>query len=141
MTPFTAKQVKESRSKAFEKIKTLLDAENVDAQFTDRNGSYYSNEKFIVTWNANWQGIPSEYGIDKTDSFYAAYSGAKAVYVTRGLLHEKQLGSYESIERALIVFGLKLCPKKEKKAFFEKYATRYNARLKKEAEENSKKTE
>lgn len=127
---FTTKQIKESKKAALEKIKQFLDAENVDTQFADRTGAYYSNDKFIVTWNASWNGVPSEFAIDKCDSFYTAYSGYKAIYVTRSLFHEKQLKGYHSIERALIDVGLKLCNKKEKKAFFEKYAIKYNAKLK-----------
>jgi len=132
---FTAKQIKESKKAALEKIKQFLEAEDVDAQFADRTGAYHSSDKFIVTWNANWKGIPSEFSIDKCDSFYAAYSGYKAIYATRSLFHEKQLGGYHSIERALIEAGMKLCGKDENKAFFEKYATKYNARLQKEREQ------
>jgi len=132
---FTAKQIKESKKAALEKIKQFLEAEVVDAQFADRTGAYHSSDKFIVTWNANWKGIPSEFSIDKCDSFYAAYSGYKAIYATRSLFHEKQLGGYHSIERALIEAGMKLCGKDENKAFFEKYATKYNARLQKEREQ------
>ena len=132
---FTAKEIKESKKAAFEKIKQFLEAEDVDAQFADRTGEYHSSDKFIVTWNANWKGIPSEFAIDKCDSFYASFSGNKAIYATRSLFHEKQLGGYTSIERALIEVGLKLCSKDEKKAFFDKYATKYNARLQKEREQ------
>lgn len=132
---FTAKQIKESKKAALEKIKQFLEAEDVDAQFADRTGAYHSSDKFIVTWNANWKGIPSEFSIDKCDSFYATYSGYKAIYATRSLFHKKPLGGYHSIERALIEAGMKLCGKDENKAFFEKYATKYNARLQKEREQ------
>jgi hypothetical protein len=132
---FTAKEIKESKKVALQKIKQFLEAENVDAQFNDRSGDYYSSDKFIVTWNANYKGIPSEFAIDKCDSFYASFSGYKAIYATRSLFHEKQLRGYHSIERALIEVGMKLCSKEEKKAFFEKYATKYNARLQKEREQ------
>src|SRR3990172_67786 len=135
MEKFTAKEVKESKLKAFAKIKEYLDAENVDAQFDDRSGDYYAKDKFLVSWSANWNGIPAEYSIDKVDSFYGAMSGNKAIYATRSLLHEKQLGGYGSIERALIEVGMKLCPKEEKRAFFEKYAGKYNQRLQREREQ------
>lgn len=115
-----------------EQIRKYLDAENVDAQFNDRNAEYHSKDKFIVTWNENYKGIDSEFAIDKTDAFYASYSGYKAIYCTRGLFHEKQLAGYHSIERALIEVGMKLCDKNEKEAFFDKYAVKYNQRLKKE---------
>lgn len=133
---FTAKEINESKKAAFEKIKQFLEAENVDQQFDSKNGEYYSSDKFIVTWNANWKGIPSEFSIDKCDSFYASFSGKKAIYATRSLFHEKQLGSYFSIERALIEVGLKLCSNDEKNAFFEKYVVKYNLRLQKEKEQN-----
>lgn len=134
---FKAKEVKESKRTALEKIKKFLDAENVDLQFSDVSGEYYSNEKFIITWNANYKGIPSEFGIDKCDSFYSSYSGYKAIYVTRGLFHEKQLKGFHSIERALLEVGMKLCSKDEKKSFYEKYATKYNERLRIERESNT----
>ena len=136
MTPKEkAEEIKESKKAALKKIKQFLEAENVDSQFNDRSGEYYSSDKFIVTWNANYKGILSEFSIDKCDSFYASYSGYKAIYVTRSFFHEKQLGGYHSIERALIEVGMKLCSKEEKKDFFEKYATKYNARLQNEREQ------
>lgn len=132
---FTAKEIKQSKHVALEQIKKFLDAEDVDGQFKDRTGNYHSSEKFIVSWTANWKGIPSEFSIDKTDSFYGSCSGYKAIYATRSLVHEKQLGGYGSIERALIEVGLKLCGKTDKKFFFEKYATRYNERIQKSKED------
>lgn len=132
---FTAKQIKESKKTALEKIKQFLEAEDVDTQFANRTGEYHSSDKFIVTWNDKWKGILCEFSIDKCDSFYSSFSGYKAIYVTRSLFHEKQLAGYHSIERALIEVGMKLCSKDEKKAFFEKYATKYNARLQKEREQ------
>lgn len=131
---FKASQIKESRLKALEKIKELLSVDNVDAQFDAITGAYHSSDKFIVTWNSNWNGIPSEFAIDKCDSFSAAYSGYKAIYVTRSLFHEKQLGGYSSIERALSEVGMKLCSKAEKVEFYEKFAVKYNERLKLERE-------
>lgn len=131
---FTAKQIRESKQKALEKIKEILNNEIdgfIDELFTERDGDYYSSDKFIITYNSNYKGIPSEFSIDKTDSFYAVYSGYKAIYATRSLFHEKQIKGYSSIERALIDVGLKLCNKEEKENFFNKYATRYNEKLKK----------
>ncbi|UOB18598.1 hypothetical protein [Abyssalbus ytuae] len=130
MKKYTIQQIRESKKSALDQIKKFLDAENVEEQFKDRSGDYYSKDKFLVTWYANWKGIPSEFGIDKTDQFYARYSRYKAIYVTRSLFHEKQLAGYSSIERALIEIGLKLCSKSEKEAFFNKYAIKYNEKLK-----------
>lgn len=125
-----AKEVKKSKAEALEKIKTFLNAPDINGQFDGREGGYYSKDKFIVTWLANWKGIPSEFGIDKCDSFYSDYSGNAAIYVTRSLFHEKQLKGFPSIERALIDIGLMLCPTKDKTAFFKKYAITYNERIK-----------
>lgn len=132
---FTAKQIKESRKAALEKIKQFLEAENVDEQFADKTGAYYSSDKFIVVWIGYWNGIPSEYSIYKCDGFYTEYSGYKFIYVINTLFQEKLLAGYTSIERALIEVGMKLCCRDEKRAFFEKYATKYNARLQKEREQ------
>lgn len=126
---YSPAEIKKSKQEALQKIKQYLDAEDVEAQFEKRSGDYYSSEKFIVSWKANHHGMPSEKSIDKCDSFYQSYSGAKAIYASRSLFHEKQLQAYSSIERALIDVGLKLCPKAEKKSFFDKYATKYNNRL------------
>lgn len=131
---FTPKQTKKSKLKALEKIKEILNNEIdgfIDELFIERDGDYYSKDKFIITYNSNYKGIPSEFSIDKTDNFYAAYSGYKAIYATRSLFHEKQITGYSSIERALIDVGLKLCSKEEKEIFFNKYAIRYNEKLKK----------
>lgn len=127
---YPPKKIRESKDKALRKIKEYLDSEDVDSQFKDLNGGYYSKDKFLVTWIGNWRGMASEFGIDKCDNFYSAISGNKAIYSTRGLFHEKQLGGYPTIERALIEVGLKICRKSEKKDFFDKYAVRYNEKLK-----------
>ncbi len=131
---FTAKQIKESKQKALEKITEILNNEIdgfIDELFTQINGNYYSSDKFIISYIENYKGIPAEFSIDKTDAFYSAYSGYKAIYATRSLFHEKQIKGYSTIERALIDVGLKLCSKKEKENFFNKYAIRYNEKLKK----------
>lgn len=128
---FKQSEVNASKAQALAQIKTFLEADDVDGQFATRNGGYYSSDKFLVTWLGNYKGIPSEFSIDICDSFYKQYSGYKAIYVTRSLLHEKQLGGYSSIERALLEVGLKLCGVAEKKEFFDKYATKYNEKLKK----------
>jgi len=126
----TDKEIKESKRKALEKIKEYLRVNDVDAQFESRSGDYYSNDKFIVTWNANYRGMLCEFGIDKVDAVYATISGAKAIFSVRNLFMEKQLKLFGSIERALIVVGLNLCPKKDKKEFFETFAVAYNLKLK-----------
>lgn len=133
----TPQEIKKSKADALDKIRAYLGADDVDGQFSGISGGYYSNDKFIVVWNGYWKGILAEFSINKCDSFYTAYSGYKATYSTQGLLHEKQLGGYSSIERALIDVGMKLCPTKEEKVeFFNKYATKYNDRLKKQRESN-----
>lgn len=126
----TDKEIKESKQKALEKIKELLRVNDVDGQFAKRSGDYYSNEKFIVTWNANYRGMLCEYGIDKCDAAYTALSGYKAIYAVRNLFIEDQLKGFGSIERALIEVGLSLCPKKEKQDFFDTFAATYNLKLK-----------
>lgn len=126
----TNKEIKESKQKALEKIKELLRVNDVDGQFSGRSGDYYSNEKFIVTWNANYMGMLCEYGIDKCDAAYEALSGYKAIYSVRNLFLEKQLKGFSSIERGLIVVGLALCPKKDKKDFFDTFAVTYNLKQK-----------
>lgn len=126
----TDKEIKESKQKALEKIKELLRVNDVDGQFSGRSGDYYSNDKFIVTWNANYMGMLCEYGIDKCDAAYTALSGYKAIFVVRNLFLEKQLKGFGSIERALIEVGLTLCPKKEKKDFFDTFAVTYNLKQK-----------
>lgn len=136
MGVWTAKEIRDSRMKALEEIKKFLDVEDVEEQFKDRSGRYYSADKFIVTWNSNYRGMAAQSGIDKTDDFYSSMSRYKAIKVTRGLFHEKQLKGYASIERALIEVGMELSPKGEKKAFYDKYATKYNERLKEKLKEN-----
>lgn len=127
---YTAKQIKESWQKALEQIKIYLDTDNIEEQFNDRNGNYYSNDKFLVSWVCNYKGFPHEVSIDKCDSFYFSYSGAKCIVARRSLVSEKQLKAYSSFERAFIEQGLKLCATKtEKKGFFDKYAERYNKRI------------
>jgi len=129
---FPSKVIAESRRKALEKIVIILDKGDIDSQFSDRSGDYYSEEKFIVTWSGNYNGVPSEYGLDLTDSFFSAVMGPKCIYACRSLVHEKQLAGYPNIEYGLITIGTKLCSsRKKKKEFFEKYAAPYNARLKK----------
>ena len=71
-----------------------------------------------------------EYGIDKTDAVYEDLSGYKAIFCVRNFFLEKQLKGFGSIERALIEVGLKLCPQKEKKDFFDTFAATYNLKLK-----------
>ena len=128
----TDKEIKESKRKAFEQIKEFLRVNDVDGQFAKRSGDYYSNEKFIVTWNANYKGMLCEYGIDKCDAGYEALSGYKAIYSVRNLFLEKQIKGFSSIERALLEVGLILCPEKEKKDFFDTFAVPYNLKQKKQ---------
>ena len=125
---YTTKEIKESRAKALETIKNYLDSDNIEQQFENISGDYYSNEKFIVSWLCNHNGFPHEVTIDKVD---LSYSGAKCILARRSLFSEAQLKSYHSFERALVEQGLKLCATKEiKTEFFNKYAVAYNDRLK-----------
>jgi hypothetical protein len=126
---FTQSEIRESRQLALEQIKKFLDADDVNGQFNDRSGEYHSADKFIVSWKGNYNRMPSEFSIDKVDSFFNRISGSSSIYATRSLFHEKQLNSFETIERALLVVGLKLCTKKQKKDFFNKYVVKYNAKL------------
>lgn len=126
-----AKKVKESRQKALEQVKTYLNSEDIEGQFENINGDYYSNDKFLVSWFTNYNGFPHEVTIDKVDEFYKSMSGAKCIVARRSLVSEEQLKTYGSFERALVAEGLKLCSsKQEKKEFFDKYAVVYNNRLK-----------
>lgn len=127
----SSKVIKESRNKALEQIKNYLDVDDIEGQFDSRDDDYYSLNKFIVSWNCNYNGFPHEISIDIVDSFYKAYSGAKCIVARRSLVSEKQLKAYGSFERALVEQGLKLCAtQNEKKEFFDKYAVAYNNRLK-----------
>lgn len=132
MGALSNKVISDSRKQALRKIIEILDKGDIEGQFADRTGDYHSKDKFIVTWNGNWNGIPSEYKVEKCDAFYTAYSGYKAVYGTAGLFHEKMFKGYPSIEMALLDVGLKLCPnKKEMKMFWDKYVQPYIERVKK----------
>ncbi|MBT0607621.1 hypothetical protein [Aequorivita echinoideorum] len=124
------KQIADSRKKAYLKIQKILDAGEVDKQFSHLSGEYYSSDKFIVTWMGFYRGIPSEFRISKCDSFYAAFSGYQAIYACASLFHEKQFEGFSTIERALISIGLKLAPPKQKRYFFDKYALPFNEKIK-----------
>lgn len=134
----SSKVIKESRKKALEQIKFFLDSEDIEGQFENKNGDYYSSNKFIVSWSCNYNGFPHEISIDMVDSFYTSYSGAKCIVARRSLVSEKQLKAYNSFERALVEQGLKLCAtKNEKKEFFDKYAIAYNNKLKQRQNETN----
>ena len=120
------KDVTKSRKEALQKIKEILDKGNPDEQFEAGEKG-----KHIVVWIGNWGGMWSEFRIDLTDSFYRHYSGYKVVHCAVGLFHEHQIEGYQTIERALIDVGLKLCKNKaQQKEFFEQYAKPYNEKLK-----------
>ncbi|MCO6366639.1 hypothetical protein [Roseivirga pacifica] len=129
---YSEKEIKASRADALEKIKTFLEADDVDGQFQNMSGEYHSPEKFVVTWKGHWMGIASEFGIDLVDSFYTSYSGGvKCIYVTRSLFHEKEIKSFRSVERGLLEAGMTLCPNLDKKYdFFERYGLKYNEKIK-----------
>lgn len=125
-----ANDIKSSRVAALQKIKKYLESDDIEGQFTGLSGNYHSPEKFLVTWQGNFNGMPAEYKIEKCDPAYKAISGYCCIYGHAGLFHEKQLEGFSSFERALIVVGLKLCSTREAKTeFFNKYAERYNDRI------------
>ncbi len=132
MSNFTPKEIAASKAGALVKIREILDKEDIEAQFKDRSGDYHSAEKFIVSWSGNNIGIPSEFSICKTDSFYQGYSGFKAIYCVASLFHQKQLKGFSSIELALITIGMRLTKKADRPEFFQKYAVKYNERIKKQ---------
>jgi hypothetical protein len=135
MGSFTTKEIKESKAKAFAKIKEYLEAEDVAGQFT---GDYFGAEKVIVSWIGNYKGTLVEYRLDHCDSFYTSYSGYKVVFVRVSLFQQKQISGYQGIHRALVDVAYKhLCPKEESDAFFQKYITRFNALVEKQAKEKS----
>lgn len=124
-------KINQSRVDALTRIKKILSTGNPDEQFSKVSGNYYSNDKFIVFWLGNWQGMPVEYSIDKASAFYSTISRYKAIYARRNLIYEKQIAAYDSIERALIEIGIKLCQsRQDKEAFFNQFAKPYNERLK-----------
>lgn len=124
---YSAKQIKESRQKAFEKIKEYLDKDNVEEQFSNLSGDYHSKDKFILSYLTNFKGFPYELTIDKVDGFYQDYSGFKCIKARRSLVSETQLKGFHSFERALVEEGLKLAP--SRKEFFDKYAVAYNNKI------------
>lgn len=136
MGSFTAIEIKESKAKAFAKIKEYLEAEDVAGQFT---GEYFGAEKVIVSWIGNYKGTVVEYRLDHCDSFYGSYSGYKVVFVRVGLFQQKQISGYQGIHRALVDIAYKhLCSgKEESDAFFHKYITRFNELVEKQAKEKS----
>lgn len=124
------KEVQQSRKAALEKIKLYLDTEDVEGQFTNIDGDYYSKDRFLVSWNGTYNLMLAEFSLNKCDSFYKAYSGHACTYTTQGLFHEHQFDGYPTIWRGLIEIGMKLCSnKKAKKEFFDKYVSRYNENL------------
>lgn len=129
---FKKQEILKSKKEALDKIKELLSVDDVNSQFDTISGEYHSRDKFIVNWVDNYKGMPSEFSIDKTDSFYQSYSGYRAILATRSLFHEKQLSGYTSIERALCEVALKkLCTKQEAPEFYNTFVVKYNEKLKK----------
>lgn len=130
------KEIKESKARALSKIKEILDGGNVDEQFKNRSGNYYSNEKFIVTWFGNYKGMLCEFGLDKCDEFYKMYSGYAGILCVRNLVFERQKKGFPTIEFGLLRIGLDLSRTKEEKLeFFNKYVVPYNERLKQQHNE------
>lgn len=133
MAKFKKQDIIISRKNALDEIRKILDKGNVDLQFKDRKGGYNSSDKFLITWIGQYNGMPSQFGIDICDEWEMKLSGSKAIYATRSLLHEEQLGGYSTIERALLEIGLKLCPgKKEYMEFARQYIIPFNERIRQE---------
>ncbi|CAH7396194.1 conserved hypothetical protein [Vibrio chagasii] len=123
--------VRKSRLDALGKIKQLLDVPDIEGQFTDKNGSYHSSEKFIVSWLGNANGFGCEFQLEKCDDMYRTMSGYVCVHGYASLIQQKQISGYQSFELGLIQVGLKLCSgNKQKMDFFNRYAVPYNERVK-----------
>lgn len=129
MKTYSRSQVNKYKKEALAKIITILDKGDVEEQFEKNSGAYHSSEKFIITYLGNYKGMMVEFGLDKTDSFYASYSGYKCIYAARNLFFEKQLKGFDTIEHGLIYLGMKLCSAKKKEEFFDRYAVPYNKRV------------
>ncbi len=127
---FSPVVIRKSRAAALEKVTEILEKGDIDAQFADRNGDYYSKDKFLVVWSGNHQGMAAEFSLCKTDSVYKGMTGYAAIYTTQGLFHQHQFKGWPSIEAALIETGIGLCPtRKAKQAFWQRFAKPYNDRL------------
>ena len=133
MTSFPPKEIAQSRQEALETICAILrDPEKLKEAESRKISSHYGKDKFLVTWKANYHGMPCEERIDICDSGYRAYSGRKAVHVSVGLFHERQIGDgFLSVEVALLKVGLKLCATLAlKQEFFNEFCKPFNERLK-----------
>lgn len=117
--------VRDSRADTLQRIKTILDAGNVECQFE----SIPEGGK-IISFLGNHFGNASEFIIEKSDKLFASKTGCKAKYLVRSRIHEKQITAYQSVEHALIEIGLKLCINGENGHFYTKYAAPYNERFK-----------
>lgn len=127
---YDSEKIKKSRADAVRKIEELLSNPEISIN-GEAATSYYSNDKFLVTWIGNWKGIPSEYRIELSDMVYKMYSGYSAVYSCASLVHVKEFKGYQNVEMALIDVGMKLLSnRKEKIAWYNKYAIPYNEKIK-----------
>lgn len=133
---YSKQEIAVSKKNAFDEIVKILQVGDIEKQFEGRSGDYHSQDKFIVSWIDNYKGMPSEFSLDLTDSFYSSYSGNKCIYATRSLFHEKQLDGFRTIERGLLAVGLKVCSDDEKNDYFNKFIRPYNERLEKEREKS-----
>lgn len=126
---YTKKEIAASRKEALAQVIKFLSVEDIENQFAKRDNGFYSKDKFLVVWKANKNNWPCENRLDLCDNVYATISGLKCCYVSVGLFHEKQIKGFASIERGLIEIGLLLSAKKDKTAFFDKYAKPYNQKM------------
>lgn len=124
-----SKDVTRSRKEALQKAISLIEEGGFEEKFGDKNGSYYSKDKFIVTWLSNKKGYAGETSLDLTDNCYSDYSGYKCVLCNRGLFHENQIKGFGSIERGLLGVIMRLAPnKKKRQELFDRYCEPWNKR-------------
>lgn len=126
---YTKSEIAVSRKEVLAQVIKFLSVEDIENQFAKRDNGFYSNEKFLVVWKGNKNNLPCENRLDLCDNVYATISGLKCCYVSVGLFHEKQIKGFPAIERGLIEIGLLLSDKKDKAAFFDKYAKPYNQKM------------
>lgn len=123
---YSAAEIKNSRKEALKEIEKFLEVEDVDKQFDNRSSDYYSNDKFIVSWKGNYNGMKVQYSLDKSE-----WSG-KAIKAVRNFFLEKQLKAYPTIERGLLEIGLEFIGNRNslaRREFWDKYIEKYNKRI------------
>jgi len=129
-THFSSAEIKASRAKALVQVREYLD----DIRHWENElptKQFGSVEYIAISHLANYKGMGCEINLEIPDSFYGRYSGYKCIKARKSLIMQHQLKGYPNIEYGLIDYGMGLCTnRKEKNAFYEKYAVPYNERLK-----------